>query len=417
MLFLTACQFGLTPNRGGPDRPRDPGTRYDGCEAPNGARASGTWDDPVSAGELPFADHLGDTTDGDAAADTYDCGPMDRSGPEVVYTLKLSEEKTNLRAEVVGGQGVAVTVQLLGPDATNDGGAVTGCVAVDQDGVLAVDRLAAGEYTVVVDTLVPGTGEARPGAYSLVVRTETNFEWENVELAEGLRWKHRRDSVEGTVNQDWNALIVELDKREARALPNMGCSTVPEKGEAEGAIAGVNGGFGDEACKSLDLVRDDGVTFSKNAYADSQRIVVWEDGGAATMEWLARDLDYTRAANAFAGYPSLVTAGQGLLEPTGTDELYTTRQARTAVGITDVGDLILFVADGGTTGADGLTLDELAAAMLDLGAVHAFNLDGGGATTMYVPGCTATGVANHPLDGGGTSREGARGVPDGVYVF
>ena len=58
------------------------------------------------------------------------------------------------------------------------------------------------------------------------------------------------------------------------------------------------------------------------------------------------------------------------------------RHPRSAIGVSDR-DLYLVTCDGRRSGVDaGLTLEELAAFMLDLGCVDAMNLDGGGSTTL-----------------------------------
>ncbi|HMB93232.1 MAG TPA: phosphodiester glycosidase family protein [Rhodothermales bacterium] len=59
---------------------------------------------------------------------------------------------------------------------------------------------------------------------------------------------------------------------------------------------------------------------------------------------------------------------------------------RTAAGITAEGNLIVMVVDGRQEASRGVSLEELAALMRDVGAVDALNLDGGGSSTMVVQG-------------------------------
>ncbi|WP_171171458.1 phosphodiester glycosidase family protein [Streptomyces sp. I05A-00742] len=90
-----------------------------------------------------------------------------------------------------------------------------------------------------------------------------------------------------------------------------------------------------------------------------------------------------------------------------------TAAVRTAAGVADRGRrLYLLALDGRAAYRGGLTLAELAAAMRKLGAVDAFNLDGGGSSTLVtrVPGGHAT-VRNHPSGGA------ERAVPNGIGVF
>ncbi len=82
-------------------------------------------------------------------------------------------------------------------------------------------------------------------------------------------------------------------------------------------------------------------------------------------------------------------------------------QPRTAVGIVDENHYVFVVVDGRDTGySRGVTLTELAEIMTGLGATTAYNLDGGGSSTMYFDGE----VVNRPSNGG------ERGTSDILYV-
>ncbi|MCR4425396.1 MAG: phosphodiester glycosidase family protein [Firmicutes bacterium] len=87
---------------------------------------------------------------------------------------------------------------------------------------------------------------------------------------------------------------------------------------------------------------------------------------------------------AFSGKPVLVERGLKSPDLARHTSIQGDRPApRTAAGLTSDGrTLLLVVADGRQRGARGLTLDELAAVMIDLGAFEALNLDGGGSSTL-----------------------------------
>lgn len=65
-----------------------------------------------------------------------------------------------------------------------------------------------------------------------------------------------------------------------------------------------------------------------------------------------------------------------------------TDQPRTAIGITDDNRLFFFVCEGRemTSGVKGLTTEDVANVLLELGCVEAINLDGGGSSCMLVNG-------------------------------
>ena len=73
------------------------------------------------------------------------------------------------------------------------------------------------------------------------------------------------------------------------------------------------------------------------------------------------------------------------------------RNPRTAIGYTKDKHLIMLTADGREGASVGLTLNELAHLMKELGCVYAMNLDGGGSTVMYVNGQV---VNRPPVQGG-----------------
>jgi exopolysaccharide biosynthesis protein len=83
-------------------------------------------------------------------------------------------------------------------------------------------------------------------------------------------------------------------------------------------------------------------------------------------------------------------------------------QPRTAVGVIDDNHLVFVVVDGRSPGySAGVDMTELAEIMQSLGAETAYNLDGGGSSTMYFDGS----LVNDPL---GTGTE--RGTSDILYI-
>ncbi|MBD7952221.1 phosphodiester glycosidase family protein [Oerskovia rustica] len=83
-------------------------------------------------------------------------------------------------------------------------------------------------------------------------------------------------------------------------------------------------------------------------------------------------------------------------------------QPRTAVGLVDENHLVFVVVDGRSAGySRGVTMIGLAEIMQDLGATTAYNLDGGGSSTMYYDGE----LVNDPL-----GRGAERGTSDILYV-
>lgn len=111
-------------------------------------------------------------------------------------------------------------------------------------------------------------------------------------------------------------------------------------------------------------------------------------------DWLKQGV-----AHAIGGGPRLLRSGE--LDISAQEEHFQSdiaqgRAPRTALGITAAGELLLMTVNGRQGNISiGMTLEELAQLMRNLGAVDAMNLDGGGSSTMVVRGI----VLNAPSDG------------------
>ncbi len=85
-----------------------------------------------------------------------------------------------------------------------------------------------------------------------------------------------------------------------------------------------------------------------------------------------------------------------------------THHPRTAVAKLNDGKFLMVTVDGRSEESGGISLPDLAAFLLELGATDAMNLDGGGSTTMFLDGK----IINKPSD-----KEGERAVGDAILVF
>ncbi|MCG8484584.1 MAG: phosphodiester glycosidase family protein [Clostridia bacterium] len=120
------------------------------------------------------------------------------------------------------------------------------------------------------------------------------------------------------------------------------------------------------------------------------------------------DIDFSKLSMSIGGGAVLVE--NGMAKDVFTHEIKG-RHPRTALGITrDEEEVLLVTVDGRTTSFPGLSQQELAEIMIDLGAYSAINLDGGGSTDMILRplGDENTKVINHLSDG--TERRIANGI-------
>ena len=108
--------------------------------------------------------------------------------------------------------------------------------------------------------------------------------------------------------------------------------------------------------------------------------------------------------------PALIKDGQVTVSSSDEVGRAMTSNPRTAIGQISEGHYLLVVSDGRTKESTGLSLRQLAELMQSLGAQIAYNLDGGGSSTMVFQGR----VVNNPTTNGRSIRE--RSVSDIVYI-
>jgi exopolysaccharide biosynthesis protein len=184
--------------------------------------------------------------------------------------------------------------------------------------------------------------------------------------------------------------------------------------EANNAVFAINGdyyGFRDTGIviRNGVVFRDEGARQGLAFYRDGTVKVY--DETATTAEQLVADGVW----NTLSFGPSLLDNGEvaGGIEDVEVDTNFGNHsiqgeQPRTAVGIIDENHLVFVVVDGRSPGySAGVTMTGLAEIMQGLGATTAYNIDGGGSSTMYFNGS----LVNNPL---GENKE--RGTSDILYI-
>lgn len=165
------------------------------------------------------------------------------------------------------------------------------------------------------------------------------------------------------------------------------------------AAAAVNGDFFSYATYSTSgLAAGGGAQWTGTKDNASNGTLAFDDGKRVELSDASKTVtfDPTWMKGVVSGHPQLVNGGTAIASNPNTAAC-TTRNPRSAVGMTaDKKKLIVAVVDGRSSISAGMTCTELAALMKSFGADDAFNLDGGGSSTMYLRG---TGVVNKPSDG------------------
>ncbi len=179
-----------------------------------------------------------------------------------------------------------------------------------------------------------------------------------------------------------------------------------------GATIAINGDYYGARTNGY-VIRNGELLRSTKASDDQEDLVLWSDG---TMSIITEG-DYTAKELLDKGALQVLSFGPGLIidsavSVTSSDEVGQAMASnpRTAIGYLGDNHYVLVVADGRTTESVGLSLLQLAEFMKSLGCTQAYNLDGGGSSTMYYNGS----VINKPTTNGSTISE--RSVSDILYV-
>ena len=188
-------------------------------------------------------------------------------------------------------------------------------------------------------------------------------------------------------------------------------ATTSEIAESVNAILAINGDF--YGAQEKGYVIRNGTLYRDTAIDNQEDLVIYKDGSFGIInesEVTAQELIQNGAVQTLSFGPALIQNGS--IAVTSDEEVGKAMASnpRTAIGIIDENHYVFVVSDGRTDESEGLSLSQLAQFMQSLGVETAYNLDGGGSSTMYFNGS----VVNNPTTGGNTTKE--RSVSDIVYI-
>ena len=184
-----------------------------------------------------------------------------------------------------------------------------------------------------------------------------------------------------------------------------------ETAAANNAILAINGDY--YGARERGYVIRNGVLYRETGSTDTDVLCIYADGHfeiTNAAEKTSQQLIDEGVWQAFSFGPALLENGE--VAVTADEEVGRAMASnpRTAIGIIDDLHYVFVVSDGRTEESEGLSLSELANYMKSLGVKTAYNLDGGGSSTMYYNGE----VINKPTTSGRSTKE--RSVSDIVYI-
>ena len=222
------------------------------------------------------------------------------------------------------------------------------------------------------------------------------------------------------------AMYAEIDLRDKNLkFRSVGSEThretTMETYQKNNAILAINGGYFTND-SSVSLIIEDGEVVSTGTHKTPRGAFGFENGrpevtwttpapsGDFVFKWNAINQkgpsEKWMASQAVGGGPVLVKNAKVQLNTSaeGFATNHTIRHPRSAIGYKDAHTLIILVVDGRQEASAGVTLQELAEMMQQLGALAAVNLDGGGSSTMVA----ANEIVNVPTNITGGDRNDLR---------
>lgn len=184
-----------------------------------------------------------------------------------------------------------------------------------------------------------------------------------------------------------------------------------EMAESHSAILAVNGDY--YGSQERGYVLRNGTLYRGTPAPGQEDLAIYGDGSFGVFmeeEVSAAQLLKQGAEQVLSFGPALVTDGKA--DESLKDEVGKARAGnpRTAIAILEDLHYLIVVADGRTGESRGLSLYQLAVFLQEMGAKTAYNLDGGGSSTMVFNGK----IVNQPTSNGRDIEE--RSVSDIVYI-
>ena len=186
--------------------------------------------------------------------------------------------------------------------------------------------------------------------------------------------------------------------------------TTSDMADENNAVLAINGDYYG-ARQSGYVIRNS--KLYRNTSGDRDALVIQKNGAfkfVAESETSAEQLLQAGALQVFSFGPVLLNNSEISVGENEEVGMAMASNPRTAVGYLGNNHYVFVVSDGRTSESAGLRLYELASFMKEIGVVDAYNLDGGGSSTMVFKGE----IINNPTTNGHSNQE--RAVSDIIYI-
>lgn len=181
---------------------------------------------------------------------------------------------------------------------------------------------------------------------------------------------------------------------------------------AHSAILAINGDYYGFRNAGYVLRNDTLFRDTARESGDAEDLVIDKEGNFSILseqDTAVSSLDTSKISQIFSFGPALIANGEIVVDSRSEVSQSKNSNPRTAIGQISELHYLMVVSDGRTSESTGLSLLQLAELMKEKGCTTAYNLDGGGSSTMYFNGE----IVNVPTDG---RKMGEREVSDIVYI-
>lgn len=268
------------------------------------------------------------------------------------------------------------------------------------EAVIATNQVAS-DTTTVESSNTTETTSSEP------VITATSYTDENIQIA-----------IDEQVVNDTTVYVVDIQVSDASYLKTAlaqntygrnikeATSTIAKDNQA---ILAINGDF--YGFRSSGYVIRNGNLYRQSGEESQEDLVIDENGDFSIVDEYdvsAQELLDSGVQQVLSFGPALVENGEIVVDTSAEVGQSMSSNPRTAIGQVAENHYVMVVSDGRTDESVGLSLYQLAEVLQQAGAKTAYNLDGGGSSTLYFNG----NVINTPVGGQGSSE---RSVSDIVY--
>jgi exopolysaccharide biosynthesis protein len=285
------------------------------------------------------------------------------------------------------------------------------------------------QYFFIALLIFPFSCTSQERLNNSIVPQLNNVKWIEEVIQPSVVWKHHH--FENLFNAKQYVNLLDIDLNDTLIKADIGFQepallTTHEIAEREKAIVAVNGNFfHTEEGGSVCYFKMDGNIIDTSRTDLTERLFLnWLDDAALVVTKQNRVMIINEPAKGWREVDSLPTifSGGPLLIRNGIEVkqadhgFNNNRYGRTGAGLTKDGHLILLVVDGNSSESAGMSIKEFAKLFKFLKCTVAFNLDGGGSSTMWIKGKPDNGIVNHPSDNKKFDHFGERKVANALLI-